>query len=191
MRETRLLGMILLFGPVVLGVGVGLSKYEWVWNRTNLSIPISCAAALLSLLAMALGLHFISSTRSKFIGRGLALTAVICVVQFFNVASEGVANPTKRVAFSDGRTAFSLRYAAFGSSWTDLYVTQSKWLILRETYHVRQYETAAVTELQTDDKGGLRVHYSEYGKSQTPKFDVYSANDLQRIREKLEHPPRL
>lgn len=191
MHQRRLFGTLLLLGPISLAVGIGVSKYEWIWNRTGYAVPLSCAASLLSLLVMALGLYFISDSRSKFIRRGLVLTIATCIVQFFGIASDGAAHASKSAQLSDGRTAFTLRYAAFGSAWTDLYITQPRWLILRETYHVRQYESAAVTGLQGDGDGGLRVHLQEHGKSETPKFDVYSGNDLQRIRKKLEHPPRL
>lgn len=189
MHKRRLLGIVLLLSPAAVAVGVGLSTYEWVWNRTRYSIPISCAAALVCLCVMALGLHFLSDARKTFIRRAVTLAAVLCVVQLFNVAD--VADLTKSAPLGEGRTAFALRYAGFGSAWTDLYVTQPKWLILRETYHVRQYELAAVTEIQADGDGGLRVLLQELGKPPAPTLDIYSANDLQRIKERVTHPARL
>jgi len=191
MHRRTLLGTLLLVGPLTVAVGVGISKYEWIWNRTSYSIPISCAASLLGLLAMTWGLYFVSDSRSKFIRRSLLLAAGTCTIQFLSIASDGAAHETKRIRINDGGTAFALRYAALGSSWTDVYVTQPKWHLLRETYHVRQYELAAITDLQTDGDKGLRVFLKEHGSAQTSRIDSYSGSDLDFIRRKVKHPPRL
>lgn len=191
MNQRRLLGLLLLFGPIAIAGGVGISKYEWIWNRTNYAIPISCAVALLMFLVMGLGLYLTSDSRGRFIPRVLTLATAIGIVQFFNVALDGAAHAVHSAPLSEGRTAFAVRYAALGSSWTDVHITQAKWFVLRETYHVRQYELAAVAGLQAYGDGGLQVGLREIGKAQMPKFDVFTSKDLQRISAGVDLPSRL
>ncbi|WP_157256398.1 hypothetical protein [Pelomonas sp. Root1217] len=177
MKKRRSVGMILFSAPIFLWSTVEFSKYEWIWNRTQYSIVAGTIAALLSFIVMTLGLYFFYGSHQKIAGRTVLLGAAILTIQLFNIGTDGFAQMSKTESIGDGSEAFALRYAALGSSWTDLYVTRAKWLILRETDHIHQYSSPTVTQLQRNANGILEVHLTEYGKPD--RVDRYSPSDLQ------------
>ena len=172
MHYRKLIGFIFLAAPPLVWGAVEMTGYEWIWNRTDYSIATGCSIALLLFFIMSIGLKLFFVTRKKIIGPTILLGGTIFFIQIFNIGLDGFAQMSNGELMTDGRKAFSLRYAAFGTSWTDIYVTQVTWSVFRKTKHVHQYDGSAITRLQAGPEGSLEVHLSEYGKPE--KIDRYS-----------------
>ena len=176
MHERQLVGIIAFSAPPLVWVAAEISGYEWIWNRTSYSIATGFVMAVLSFVLMAIGLKFILSARKKILGRTILLGGVIFSTQLFNIGLDGFAQMSGGESIGDGRKAFSLRYAAFGKSWTDVYITHVTWCLLRKTEHVHQYDGQTVARLQASPDGYLEVHVAEFGKPE--RVDRYSPGKI-------------
>jgi hypothetical protein len=173
MQAQKIIGTALFFAPALIWMSVEASGYEWIWNRTDYSIAAGCAAAMFSFAAMLLGIYLLE--RKKLIGRAIIVGCAVCFVQLYNIGLDGFAQMKVSESFGEGRKAFSLRYATFGKSWTDVYLTQEKWGLFRKTKHIRQYDDAVVTHLRQGFGRTIEIHLTEYGKPD--RIDSYSMDE--------------
>lgn len=155
MNAKGLASAFLFLAPPAIWILGGSYSLECAWRRDPSSEIIQAGVAFLIFLLMSVGIYLSAPTRASFAYRAIALAVVFYLAPQLSRIS--VSNNIPRIEIDCTRYAFTERSGAFAHYWTDLYITERKFIIFRKTRHLRQYSSGVIPKMRVDSDGALIV----------------------------------